>query len=825
MGADDATGVSPDRLASVTTLAELAEVLHALRRRYARRTGQPVPTYRDIAARAGWSHSIIGQYFTGQTLPPPDRFDVLVRLLGASPGEQGGLATALDRVADGRRQRPAADPSRSAVPAQLPMDVADFVGRGTELARLDELAVAASRLIVIVGTGGVGKTSLAVRFAHRSRAAFPDGQLFVDLRGYHPERPLQPADALAGFLRALGVPSHEIPVDEQERASRYRTELEHKRALVVLDNAATAEQVRPLLPGCGTCLVLVTSRDTQAGLVVRHGAHRVALDVLPDADALDLLRRLAAEQVRRDPPAARQLVDQCARLPLALRIAAEIAVARPSAGLVELVTDLTDEQRRLRRLSAGTDRLTAVDAVFSWSYRQLAPAARRLLRTLGLHPGRDFDRYAAAALAGVPVDQAGDLLDTLTRAHLVQVAAAGTDASRRYQMHDLLRAYAASLALARNARPAPDTARERLYGHYVRAADQAVHALYPADVDRRPPAGRGAVACPPLENPTDALAWLDVERANLVAVVDDAVAHDRYGHAVMLARVLFRYLDGGHPREAVAVHTRAVEAARQLAEPAAEARALGDLGSAYWQRSELARAADHFQRAHDLLTALGDEAGRVRMMNSLGIVHWRQGALAEAARYCGEAMAGFARLGDPHGEARAMTNLGVVRLRQHRLDEAADLLRRALVTHRDIGCRDGGAYTLTSLGEVLARQGRPDEAAAHHRRAIEEFRQVGDGTGETYALDNLGAAERDLGRLAESAECHVRALRRFTQRGDLYGQARCVLNLAALADRRGGHGEAVRHYRRAIELARRVGDRASEAEALDGLALVSAGEP
>ncbi|MCA1676642.1 MAG: ATP-binding protein, partial [Actinobacteria bacterium] len=335
----------------------------------------------------------------------------------------------------------------TAVPHQLPPGTAHFVGRVDELDQLSKLldtAIEDGGTVVISavsGTAGVGKTALALRWAHRVRDEFPDGQLYVNLRGYDPDQPLSSGDALAGFLRALGVAGQDIPLEVEERAAAYRSLLDGRRMLVVLDNASSVEQVRPLLPGTPSAVVVVTSRDALAGLVARDGAARLDLDLLPPEDAVALLGALIGGRVAAEPDAASALAGQCARLPLALRLAAELAAARPGTPLAALVAELADQQRRLELFDADGDPRTAVRAVFSWSYQHLPAEAARAFRLLGLHPGPDLEPYAAAALTHTGVEQAQHLLDLLARAHLVQAAIPG-----RYGMHDLLRAYATYLA-------------------------------------------------------------------------------------------------------------------------------------------------------------------------------------------------------------------------------------------------------------------------------------------------------------------------------------------------------------------------------------------
>lgn len=435
----------------------------------------------------------------------------LIDKLGTEPGpelrgvHQAILRGTLSPTTARRPEADAADPVREAsttrqipesgrtrpIPAQLPADVPAFIGREAELSRLSDLArlpgplqpsgllqpsgpvrsagparqmapagAAGSTTMAVVtvsGTAGVGKSALAVRWAHLAREGFPDGQLYVNLRGYDPQQPVSAADALAGFLAALGVAARDVPPEVDERSACYRTEISGRRMLVVLDNASSVEHVRPLLPGTPSCVVVVTSRDSLAGLVALHGAHRLDLDLLPAADAAALLRTLIGARVEDEPEAAAVLAGQCARLPLALRIAAELATARPASPLAELVTELADQRRRLDLLAAGGDPRAAVRAVFSWSYRRLPADAARAFRLLGLHPGPDLDPHAAAALTGERLDGARRLLGLLAHAHLIGPARAG-----RYGMHDLLRAYAMDLAHAEDSETERDQALSRL---------------------------------------------------------------------------------------------------------------------------------------------------------------------------------------------------------------------------------------------------------------------------------------------------------------------------------------------------------------------------
>ncbi|MDQ4032540.1 MAG: NB-ARC domain-containing protein, partial [Actinomycetota bacterium] len=420
----------------------------------------------------------------------------------------------------------------TAVPHQLPADTSHFVGRAEELRQLSKLlgnSVTEDGGTVVIsavsGTAGVGKTALALRWAHRVRDEFPDGQLYVNLRGYDPDRPLSAADALAGFLRALGMAGQDIPLELEERAASYRSLLDGRRMLIVLDNASTVEQVRPLLPGTASCVV-VTSRDSLAGLVARHGAQRLDLDLLIPEDAVALLGVLIGSRVTTEPDVAAALARQCAWLPLALRVAAELAVTRPATTLAQLVDELSDQQRRLDLLDADGDDRTAIRAVFSWSYHHLPAETARAFRLVGLHPGPSLDSYAAAALVKSSHQEAQRHLDVLTRAHLIQLS------SGRYGMHDLLRAYATDLATDEER----TAALTRLFDHYLATAAAAMDTIYPAERHRRPRVPAVVTPSPPVVEPQDARAWLDTERATLADVCAFTAAHGWPGHTVALAR-------------------------------------------------------------------------------------------------------------------------------------------------------------------------------------------------------------------------------------------------------------------------------------------------
>jgi DNA-binding SARP family transcriptional activator/tetratricopeptide (TPR) repeat protein len=706
----------------------------------------------------------------------------LAEQLGVDPGQE--LQAMYRSILRGDPHQPppsVAAPSGAAprrVPAQLPADVAAFTGRAGEVAEVDALLSGYSEMegpqpeptaVVITavsGTAGVGKTALALRCAHRAAGRFPDGQVYLNLRGYDPDQPVKAADALARLLHTLGVAASDIPLDADERAALYRTGIAGRRMLIVLDNAATVEQVRPLLPGTPSCAVLVTSRDSMAGLVAVHGAHRVSLDPLPTDDAMALLRRLVGSRVDAEPESALALAEQCAGLPLALRVAAELAASRPTTPLSDLVAELADGQRRLHMLNAGGDPRGAVTAVFSWSVRHLPPDAAAAFGLLGLHPGADFDAYAVAALAGTSLDDARRIQGVLARAHLVHPAGQG-----RCGMHDLLRAYATGLATAGDPAQDPQAALGRLLDYYLATASAAMRPLYPAEAHYRPRVRPASTPVPALTDPDTARTWLDTELPNLVAVVAYAAAHGWTTHATRLAATLFSYLDGGHHTDALTVHTHAHQAAQEAGDPDGQALALLGAAAAHRRLGHYGPAADHYERALPMFRQAGDEHGEARALNGLGTVERRLGQYGPAVEHHEQALALFRRTGDQHGEANALNNLGLLWRRLGDYVRAADHHRQALILYRQTRDRDGEAHTLNNLGLIEQQLGEHRPAAEHHEQALAQFRALGHRDGEASALDNLGIVHTRLSQPEEAIWYFEQALTIVREIGERGGEA------------------------------------------------------
>jgi len=708
------------------------------------------------------------------------------------------------------------------VPAQLPADVHAFTGRTDELNDLDQLlpdAVpggaegGATAISLVSGTAGVGKTALAVRWAHRVRQRFPDGQLYLNLRGYDPQQPMTAEEALARLLHALGMPEQDIPVDLDARAGAYRTLLDGRRILIVLDNASSVEQVRPLLPGTSSCLVVVTSRDSLAGLVARHGARRLELDLLPSRDAVDLLHTLIGQRVEGEPKAAAALAAQCARLPLALRVAAELAATRPASPLAELVADLADHQRRLDLLDAAGDPRTAVRGVFSWSYQHLPAGAARVFRWMSLHPGADLDAYAGAALTQISRDHAGQLLELLARAHLVQPTGTG-----RYGMHDLLCAYARDLTTAEDSSAQQREAMTRLFDYYVGTAAAAMDGLYPAEAHRRPSVSRPRTPAPVLTDPDTARRWLEAERSCLVAIAVSTASHGWPQHAVRLSSLLFSYLDRGHHGEALVIHSRAHDAARQAGDRPGQALALNGLGAVHWRLGRYQSASQYFELALGLFLQVGDRTGEARARANLGMVGERLGRYEQATQYHLGSLALFRAIGDWPGEARALNSLGGVEERLGRYETATEHYQQALLLSRQAGDRPGEADSLNNLGDVEVRLGRYGPAADHQQTALAWYRKLGDRTGQAWALSSLAEVHGHLGRLRPAVEHFEQALDLFRDTGVRDGEAWALNGLGEAAYTATHFTEALAHHTTALTTSVEISVRDQEARAHTGLA-------
>ena len=644
-------------------------------------------------------------------------------------------------------------------PAQLPPEVSGFTGRDDALRQMDGLLTAvggrsgAMLIVAVSGTAGVGKTALAVHWAHRVRDEFADGQLYVNLRGFDPAgSPVAPAEAVRGFLDAFEVPAERIPASFDTQVSLYRSLLANRRVLVVLDNARDAEQVRPLLPGASGCAVVVTSRNQLSGLVA-EGAHPLPLDLLPAAEARELLAsRIGDRRGAAEPHAVDEIITLCARLPLALAIVAARAATHPGFGLAVLAGELREARGGLDEFS-GTDIATDARAVFSWSYQQQSPAGARLFRLLGLHPGPDVATPAAASLAGLTSPQVRSLLAELAGAHLIAEHFPG-----RYTFHDLLRAYAAEQARTTDPDDQRSAAVQRALDHYVHTAHTAARLLQPArDPITLTPPQPGVTP----EHPADhgqALAWFTTEHAVLLAAISHAARTGSDTRSWQLAWTLTDFLDRrGHWHDAVDTLCVALEAARRLADPRAQAIAHRLLARPYTQLGSLDDAHTHLRHALDLYQQHDDQVGQAHTHTGFTFALERQGRHREALDHAEQALDLFRAAGHRDGEARSLNNVGWYHGELGDHHRALTFCQQSLSQHQELGNHPGQAMAWDSIGYAHQHLGHHAEAIACYRHAIDLFRDLGHHE-EAITLDHLGDTHHAAGNFESAGSAWQQSL-------------------------------------------------------------------
>jgi tetratricopeptide (TPR) repeat protein len=648
------------------------------------------------------------------------------------------------------------DSAEPVLPGLLPRDVPAFTGRDGELARLATLA-GGGRVVVsaIGGTAGVGKTALAVHAAYQLLSAFPDGHLYADLRGYtEGQDPADPGEVLQVFLRRLGVPAEEIPAETGERSGLLRQVLANRRVLMVLDNARIEAQVRPLLPGAGGSLVLVTSRSVLPGL---EADERISLDILPPDEAAAMLAQVTGARAEANPQAVAEVARLCGRLPLALRIAGQILAAHPAWPVTRLAQMLAGEQDRLARLGAGD---LQVRAAFGLSYAQLAQEDARLFRLLGLHPGPDFDANSAAALAGTEAGAAGLVLDRLAGTHLVAEDAAG-----RYGMHDLLRLFARDTCQDTDSPADREAAEARLVSYYT---DLATFLDSCVDPQLRQAAEQAAQqAGETLPSMRQALVIFQSERPGLMAALGLAAQRGwdqqvwRLSDNMTDSLLILRYLD-----DRVTIREAALAAARHAGDTSAESAALNGLGNAHMELRRFDEALDCYQEALAIFQGTGDGDREGLTLNNLGEAYRRLQRPGEAIDYYQKALVILRETGDRHGEGVTLTNLGLAYAALRRFEEAIGCHQQALAMCRESGDRHGEGVTLTNLGLAYAALRRFEEAIGCYEQDIAICRETGDRYGEGQTLNNLGNVYDQLRQPGRAATCWRAAAAAMREAGD-----------------------------------------------------------
>jgi tetratricopeptide (TPR) repeat protein len=695
----------------------------------------------------------------------------------------------------------------------LPADVPDFTGRADELGALLSMQQRSTTRVLVCaveGMAGVGKTALAVHAAHRLAPHYPDGQLFVDLHGYSEGYlPVEPADALSALLAALGVPGDRIPDPLEERAALWRQELTGRRVLVVVDNAADAQHVLPLVPAGPGSLLIVTSRRRLHGL---DSVYAIELDVLPEQAALTLFEQAVGDsRVRAEPAAAAEVVRLCGSLPVAIRMAAGRLRQHPSVTVAQLAEQLGDEHRGLSEL-ASHDR--SVAASFGLSQRQLGPLPRRLFALLGLVPGPDLDDYAAAALAGESLADVKVALDDLLDAHLLLQRRPG-----RHTFHDLLRQHARRSAEAELSEVELRAATTRLLDYYLHTAADAADEIKP---NRR--AGEVDVDTPPTHAPVfgttaEAVDWLLAERVNLMAAVNHAAHHGWPTHAWQLAHAMWWFFHlRGYTTDLVATQSVALQAVHAAADERGEATVLTDLGGAFAQSGLPSEAVPLLERALGLHRELGDQSSEAAALLNLAGAYYRLGYNAAAIDNGYQAREVYRGLGDRWGEVTALNNVGIAYNQAGEPGSAMARLGEALAIRNRLGRAPGLARVVSNYGWSLTLLGRHAEALALLREALALNRQSGSRWDEGSILSDMGVTHARLGDFTEAFRCHQQALtmiRPMAQRGiegELRNKAGESYQLA------GQHEAALDHYRRALVLAEQAGERYQQARALDGIA-------
>lgn len=660
------------------------------------------------------------------------------------------------------------------MPRQLPLAARGFVGRVGHLAVLDALLPSVegrggeSGAVVISaldGTAGVGKTTLAVHWAHRVQHRFPDGTLHADLRGYGPGEPAAPAEVLDGFLYALGVPPERIPASLEARVGLYRSMLTGRRVLILLDNANAASQVRPLLPSGPDSLLLVTSRSSLTGLVVNDGATRVTLDLLSSEEATDLVRQTVGRQrADAEPHAVAELIRQCARLPLALRIAAGRATAQLHLKIADLVSEIADDRNRWEALSLPGDEETAVRAVFDWSYHRLAPEHARAFRQIGLHPGPEFSLQAAAAATGRTVATTRRVLTALADVHLVEPISRD-----RYRLHDLLRAYAADHADHGDRPEERSHTRQNLLEWYTHHALTVYLSLHPAHSSWHPALDVEIRTYPVLtfEQTAEALQWLDSERSNLIAACRDADQHGMPQLAILISYIMAVTLGRrGRWDDVFDMCALGADVARRCGDRLAETHALMQWGEAQFTISLWDDAADTLHTALALARDVGDPVLEAQALNELAVMHLAQEQYAEAAAYLRTALPLSPGAHRGRLEAVIEGNLGAASTGLGHYQQALQHTERELTLRRQAGDRAGEALVWHHMARIRQRMGTHSEAIAlcEQALAVEPYRRYPSDVAST--LDTLGTSLQHTGDTSRAIACWREALEIFDELDD-----------------------------------------------------------
>lgn len=743
------------------------------------------------------------------------------RLLADALNLTGAERAEFERAARGTgtadvRPVPAMGPiaGLAAATRTLPRDVVSFTGRELELewlltaASKSESSGGAVGIYAIGGMAGIGKTAFAVHAAHRLASRFPDGQIFLPLHGHTPgQRPVDPAEAIASLLQTAGVAVEQVPHGLEARVRLWRDHLADKRLLIVLDDAIGHEQVRPLLPGTAGSLVMITSRRHLTAL---EDAQALSLDILPPAEATELLIRLAARPgLERDAPAVAEITRLCGYLPLAVGLLARQLHHHPAWTAALLAADLAAARDRLELMQAEN---LSVAAAFDLSYQDLTGDQQRLFRRLGLHPGVDIDAYAAAALTGVDFRSARRFLEALYDQHLLTELAPG-----RYSLHDLIREHARAAAAA-DPVAERDADMDRLLNYYLHTAG-AANGRIPRGPALVPP----ITVVPPAHAPEfrareHAVIWMEAERLNLHAAIDYSALHERPEYAIVLPAAMHGYLRGqGYWDQAVLLDRIAAGAARQVTDQTMEAAALTNMGQIQILLADYPAAAASLARALRLCHEVSDRKGEARTLTEMSILHRLTRNHPAAIRAAARALVLCRDIGDLPGEAGALIELGTMQRLTGSYPEAIASLTSAQQLCRDLGNEFIEATAHDHMGGLHRATGDYPAAIASFTRALELSRIAGNRHGEALALDNLGNIQQLTGNYSSAETLLNQAIQAYRNTGSRRGEARALSRLAVLRQVTAEYAQAAEYLSAALKLCRGLSDHTSEAIFLNNM--------
>ena len=739
----------------------------------------------------------------------------LIEELGTEPGPL--LSELHQRILQHDPQlavRPASSrQGRISPPDTLPPGTTEFVGRSEELELLTGEPGHAPWVNVIEGTAGVGKTALALQAARAVSAQYPDGTFYLNLHTHDPGHPsLDAGEALHRLLRMLTAPTTQIPDAPGERAALLRAQLSRRRAIVILDDAGRSDQIRPLLPETGECLILITTRRTFPGL---EGARALTLDALPVDDAITLLRTVAGPGTPHDDGEAAQAVQLCGRLPLAIQLAAGRLARDYPPRIGDLVEELSQSPVRSGPDSASPEVMSAFDL----AYRSLEPDHQRFFRRLGVSPCAHISLPAAAALGGITLAEADEAVTALLDHHLLARAPAG-----QFRFHDLIRGYAAMRAAHDDSRPEQRQAVGRLLDYYLRTADEADQVLHPFRRRMTVPRPRPPAASTALSSQQDATGWLESEWRNILQAAHYAGRHEWKEKCADLTHALAGFMEiRAYWDEAITAHTLALQAGRDLSDPARTARASLELSEVSQQTGRYEAALPLAEDAAAICRSLADRRGEADALDQIGMAHQRAGRSREALAYFHEARILYRHTGDQDGVATTLSHSGIASWQLGRYPDAMEHLQEALSAYGEVGDRRGQAKTLNNLGRMRLYLGYHRDALEGYQESLEIFRQIGGAQNEAILHHNIGAVHHYKGSYEDALTSYGRALAIYHEIGDLLNEAGVLNEIGAVYQSAERYDEALIYHEKAQSVAGDIGNLNQQVTALRGIAGVCRG--